>query len=509
MPIQKYPIGLQDFSEVIGRECVYVDKTKLVYDVVTRYKYNFLSRPRRFGKSLFLSTIHYLYQGKKELFKGLYIEDKWNFEEYPVIKISFSNIYYNVGLLENSLIQELLRIANTYEIKLNPREEIKTLFRDLIIGLNQQFQRKVVILIDEYDKPLIDFLDKENIHKAIENRAILKTFYSVLKDADPYLQLVFITGVSKFSQVSIFSDLNNLFDLTIQKDFNEICGLTQVELEKYFPEELKVYNKEDIKNWYNGYRWNADGTTLYNPFSILNFFAGHGEFRNYWYSTGTPTFLLKKSREERFYQLEMLTFDFDELQSFDIEKLQTIPILFQTGYLTIKEKDDISGNVVLDFRNKEVRLSYYRGLADQYIQSSCYSSSTILSQLIKSIKNENQEDFKNALNLAFAQIPYDLWQKENEHFYHAIVHLLFSLLGLHIQSEVHTKNGRADILIFYEAKIFCLEFKLDKSAEEAIQQIKSRGYLEQYQSSEKQLQLIGVNFSSSEKKVDKVIWETI
>lgn len=506
MPIQKYPIGLQDFSEVIGRECVYVDKTKLVHDVVTRYKYNFLSRPRRFGKSLFLSTIHYLYQGKKKLFKGLYIEDKWNFEEYPVIKISFSNIGYREIKLDAALNIELHSIASDYDLELT-FDKPSFLFKELIVGLEKKFNKPVVILIDEYDKPLIDFLDKENIHKAIKNRAILKTFYSVLKDADPYLQLVFITGVSKFSQVSIFSDLNNLFDLTIQKDFNEICGLTQVELEKYFPEELKVYSKEDIKNWYNGYRWNADGTTLYNPFSILNFFAGHGEFRNYWYSTGTPTFLLKKSREERFYQLEMLTFDFDELQSFDIEKLQTIPILFQTGYLTIKEKDDISGNVVLDFPNKEVRISYYRGLADQYIQSSCYSSSTILSQLIKSIKNENQEDFKNALNLAFAQIPYDLWQKENAHFYHAIVHLLFSLLGLHIQSEVHTKNGRADILIFYEAKIFCLEFKLDKSAEEAIEQIKSRGYLEQYHSSEKQLQLIGVNFSSANKKVEKIIWE--
>ncbi len=508
MSDKKLPIGLQDFKKIREGNYLYIDKTRQIESILSKEGSFFLSRPRRFGKSLFLSTLHYFFLGKKELFKGLYIEDKWDFQEYPVIKISFSNIGYREIPLEQAITKELHDIANNYELTL-PNEEPSILFKKLIVLLNKKFNKKVVVLIDEYDKPLIDYLDKENLHKAIENRGILKSFYSVLKDADPHLQLVFITGVSKFSQVSIFSDLNNLYDISMTTDYNEICGITQAELDANFEEELELYGREEVRRWYNGYRFYPNATTLYNPFSILNFFATGGDFRNFWYTTGTPTFLMKKSREEKFYQLENISVNPDELKNFDIERLRLIPVLYQTGYLTIKEKAGFMNNVFLDFPNQEVRESYYRGLADEYIQSQAYSPSGILDEILYAFQAKNSEDFQRSLNLAFAQIPYDLWQKENEHFYHAIVHLLFSLLGVYIQSEVHTKNGRADVVIHFQNNVYCLEFKLDRTAEAAIEQIKNRGYLEQYASTQQPLHLIGINFSSANKKVEKVIWETV
>lgn len=506
MSIQKYPIGHQDFAKIINEGFVYVDKTRFVHQLAERGGYYFLSRPRRFGKSLLISTFDYLFKGKKELFKGLYIEDKWVFEEYPIIKISFASLAYENNNLDNALKKTLLEISSSYGLQLDAEDPLKDLFDRLIKSLYEKFNKKVVVLIDEYDKPLIDYLQKENLHQALDNRSILKSFYSILKDADPYLKLVFITGVSKFSQVSIFSDLNNLYDLTMQADFNEICGISQVELEQYFPDELKKYDKEEIKKWYNGYRWHFSGDTLYNPFSILNFLVG-GDFRNFWYTTATPTFLMKKSRDEQFYRFDDIEIGLNDLQSFDIENIVTIPLLFQTGYLTIVGYDPIMKNVRLGFPNNEVKESYLTGLADMYIQPKALLSKSILDSLLKALRAHNAEGLERAINSAFAQIPYDLWQKENEHFYHAIVHLLFSLLGVYIHSEVHTQYGRADALIIFEENIYCLEFKLNKSAQEAINQIQKTGYLDKYKDSTKTIHAIGINFNSESKKVDGLIWQ--
>jgi hypothetical protein len=508
MSIQKYPIGLQDFSEVITRGCVYVDKTKFVHELISTHKYYFLSRPRRFGKSLFVSTLEYLFIGKNELFSNLYIADKWDFEEYPVIKISFANIGYREIDLGTAITGRLEQIADQYDLNLlSPSPSLQ--FKELIRLLNEKFQKNVVVLIDEYDKPLIDYLDPENLHKAIENRAILKSFYSILKDADPHLKLVFITGISKFSQVSIFSDLNNLNDISLDKAWNSVCGINQMELETNFVEELKLYNKEEIRNWYNGYRWDIEAESVYNPFSILNFFSKGGKFINFWYTTGTPTFLVEMCRRQKIYELTNTELTFIELNSFNIENLQLLPILFQTGYLTISGYDSILDIYQLDYPNVEVKSAYLHGLIEMYSYSKEPISSALLSQLLKSLKTHSKEDLTEALNKAFAHIPYDLWQKENEHFYHAIVHLLFSLLGVYIHSEVHTKRGRADAMVIFEEHIYCLEFKLDKSAKEAIDQIKTRGYLEQYTASPKTKHLIGINFSSAKKEVEEVIWEQV
>jgi hypothetical protein len=507
MSIQKYPIGHQDFEHIITQDFVYVDKTSYVFELANRGGYYFLSRPRRFGKSLLISTFDYLFRGNKELFAGLYIYDKWDFDEFPVIRLSFNTLAYENNNLNKTLLDSLDKIAILYNVALT-EISLKERFQELIYLLYASYNQKVVILIDEYDKPLIDYLEKENIAQAIQNRAILKTFYSVLKDADPYLKMVFITGISKFSQVSIFSDLNNLYDLTLRKDYNEICGISQIELEQNFKEELKIYDPEEIKQWYNGYKWDIDSQTVYNPFSLLNFFSD-GKFSNYWYTTGTPTFLMKKSRSEHFYEFEETTCSEIKLQSFDIEDIDLIPVLFQTGYLTLIGKEPILDDYILSFPNREVKQAYLEKLADTYIDSQKNPSKVILGNLLKAFRSKNKENFEQSINQAFAQIPYDLWQKENEQFYHAIVHLLFSLLGVYIHSEVHTKDGRADALIIFEDNVYCLEFKLDKSSQEAVQQIKERGYVNQYIGGNKPIHLIGINFSSEKKKVESLIWETL
>lgn len=507
MSIQKYPIGLQDFGEVRKNGYVYVDKTSHIHRLVTSYKYYFLSRPRRFGKSLLISTLECVFKGQKELFAGLDIEDKWTFETYPIIRISFSNIGYRTKGLLSALSDELVEISQYYGFSLSSKkEDIANVFDELIKSLYHKYNQQVVILIDEYDKPIIDYLEPDQIHLARENRGVMKTFYSILKDADPYLKMVFITGVSKFTQVSIFSDLNNLYDITLDQNYNEICGITQEELEGNFFRELLLYDQNKIKEWYNGYKWHIKGRTLYNPFSILNFFSKEGDYFNYWYTTGTPTFLIEKSKAERFYEMDEVKVSSFKLQSFDIETLETIPILFQTGYLTISGKDDILDDFYLTYPNKEVKQAYLERLTDHYIGAKNHASKSILDTLIKAFKTKDEDKLTQAINEAFAYIPYPLWQKENEHFYHAIIHLLFSLLGVYIHSEVHTKDGRADAIILFEEQVYCLEFKLDKTAEEAVQQVQDKGYLDAYRNKAKNVHIIGINFSSVNKKVEKLIW---
>lgn len=503
-----YPLGHQDFQKIIQNGYRYVDKTQFVFDLASRGGYYFLSRPRRFGKSLFINTLEALFLGKKELFKGLHIYDKWQFEAYPVIKISFSSIGYRTMGLNASISKALIDIAQNNGIEISvASDKIDKIFEELIQKLHAKYQKGVVVLIDEYDKPLVDYLDKDNLHKAKENRDVLKSFYSILKDADPHLKLVFITGVSKFSKVSIFSDLNNLTDLSLSPDFNEICGISQNELEQNFTEELKMYDKEEIRKWYNGYKWFIQGNTVYNPYSLLSFFVNKGQFQNFWYTTGTPTFLMKMCREQHLYEFDEIRLNFDELGNFDIENLKILPILFQTGYLTLVGEDPIFRNAKLSFPNNEVRESYLRNLADAYIDSPRLSAASILPDLLKALQTRNEDLMTRTINSAFANIPYDLWQRENEQYYHAIVHLLFSLLNVYIFSEVHTQNGRADAIIIHDKQIYCLEFKLNQSAEIALEQIKSRGYTERFQDKGFPIHHVGINFSSENKKVDGIRFE--
>lgn len=505
---RKYPVGIQDFSEVRTGGYVYVDKTHFVHQLINEGKFYFLSRPRRFGKSLFVSTLDYLFKGHRELFEGLFIADKWDWTQTnPIIKISFSNISHKDKGLKQAISDSLDETAKTYQISLKETSN-SAKFKELITNLAQQ-QGKVVVLIDEYDKPIIDYLGtgEAGIAKAMENRDVLKSFYSILKDADPFLKLVFITGVSKFSRVSIFSDLNNLSDLTIGASFSSICGIDQDELETYFQDELAVSDPQKIKKWYNGYSWGGTNK-VYNPFSLLCFFRTK-EFKNYWFETGTPTFLTNLSKQYQKYDFENTKIRAIQLSAYDIERLQIIPLMFQTGYLTIKNYIEEDGIYELDYPNEEVRQSYLEMLADSYTNSQAEPVAVLATEIRNALRIADMKKVESVFNTVFKSIPYEIWQRENEHYYHAIIHLTFRLLGIYVESQVQTADGRIDALVQLKDYVYCFEFKLDGSATEALQQIKDKGYLQPYLNQGKTCIGIGLNFSKETKKVEKLIWEVI
>ena len=504
--IQKYPVGIQDFSEVRTGGYVYVDKTPFIDMLVNQGKFYFLSRPRRFGKSLFVSTLDYLFQGKRELFEGLYIDKHWDWSKTnPVIKISFSNISHKEKGLKLAISDNLDAIADKYEITL--KENVNSgKFKELIETLSVKVG-KVVVLIDEYDKPIIDYLGTDT-EKAVENREILKSFYSILKDADPYLKMVFITGVSKFARVSIFSDLNNLTDLTTHNRFGGICGITQKELEENFKEELRVLDKEKVKKWYNGYSWDNQ-TNVYNPFSLLHFLEGGNIFKNYWFETGTPTFLINLSKKQEMFDFENTRVSALQLGAYDLENLNALPLMFQTGYLTIKDYDDETGIYVLDYPNQEVRASFMEVLVNNYTQNPFESGKILADNLRNVLKTCELDKLQSFLNSIFKSIPYEIWQRENEHFYHAIIHLTFRLLGIYVESQVQTSDGRIDAIVQMEKYVYAFEFKLNGNAQEALQQIKDKQYLQPYLHQGKSCFGIGVNFSKEDKKVEGIVWEEL
>ena len=502
--MRKYPVGIQDFSEVRKGGYVYVDKTMFIDKLFWHGKYYFLSRPRRFGKSLFLSTLDYLFQAKQDFFEGLYIYDKWDWTKTnPIIKISFSNIDHKGMGLMRAIEVELGKIATKYGIVLQSTT-IGATFRELIESLFA-LHGSVVVLIDEYDKPIIDYLGTDT-PKAVENRETLKAFYSILKDADPYLKLVFITGVSKFSRVSIFSDLNNLTDLTTDSGFAAICGISQAELERDFEEELRISDPEKIKKWYNGYSWGGN-VRVYNPFSLLHFFRGK-EFKNYWFETGTPTFLINLAKGQQLYDFEHVKMPLSALGAYDLDRLQIVPLMFQTGYLTIKhyiEEDDL---YELGYPNEEVRKSFLIFLADSYTNQN-EPNIVLATELRNALKVADLKKVESIINTVFKCIPYEIWQKENEHYYHAIIHLTFRLLGIYIESQVQTSDGRIDAIVQTPNYVYTFEFKLDGSASEALQQVKDKGYLVPYFHQGKKCIGIGLNFSIETKKVQELLWEEI
>jgi hypothetical protein len=506
---QRYPVGIQDFSEIRTGGYVYVDKTQFIDMLVSQSKFYFLSRPRRFGKSLFVSTLDYLFKGRKELFEGLYIYDKWDWTQAsPIIKVLFSSISHKEKGLYKAINDSLNETAKQYGISFEETTN-SAKFKELIEKLSEKYG-KVVVLIDEYDKPIIDYLgtNEAGMAKALENRDILKSFYSILKDADPFLKLVFITGVSKFSKVSIFSDLNNLRELSLEDSFYGICGITQTELETYFENELIIFDQNKIKKWYNGYHWGL-GESVYNPFSVLNFFISNGQFKNYWFVSGTPTFLINLSKKYQRYDFESIKIPEIQLSAYDIEHLQIIPLMFQTGYLTIKNYIEDDSIYELGYPNEEVRQSYLGMLADSYTHSQDEPVVVLATEMRDALKIANLDKVERIFNTVFKSIPYEIWQKENEHYYHAIIHLTFRLLGIYVESQVQTSDGRIDAIVQLKEYVYAFEFKLGGSATKALQQIKERGYLVPYQNQGKTCIGIGLNFSKKLKKVQQLLWEEI
>ena len=498
----KYPIGIQDFRKLREDGYVYVDKTRQIQTVLDGGSVFFLSRPRRFGKSLLLSTINELYGGDRSLFRGLHAENNWNFKQRqrPVIWVSLAGLAYQQKGVTQALTEEVERLAATFGLTLTGTS-LQAKFSELIRTVGGE--QRVVLLIDEYDKPIIDYLD--DVPQAERNRDELKQFYSVIKGSDPFLELVFITGVSAFSKVSIFSDLNNLNDITLAHFANDLVGISQAELERTFQELLPTLDLPGIKKWYNGYRWGGK-TTLYNPFSLLSYLERR-QLDNFWFATGTPTFLIKEMYKRKLYQVKDRVATGLDLTSFDITRIKPLTVLFQTGYLTVTEYVEEDRVYWLDYPNLEVRQAFDKLLLEAYLH---YPEDNLLARILRLRNALRAGDFDTVvalLNASLADLPAHLWPGQTEHFYHAIVHLTFSLLGTYIRSEVNSARGRCDAIVETDTAVYAIEFKRDRSAETAIEQIADKAYLAPYADDPKLCYAVGINFDSATKRIEE--WKVV
>ena len=504
--MKKLPIGIQSFVEIRTENYYYVDKTPFVKRLVDEGKYYFLSRPRRFGKSLFLDTLRQAFLGKEELFQGLFLQKHWDWSvKHPVIYISFgAGVIRSVEELVETSFYILKRHAEDYHLELTEKLPNKR-FEELIYKLYRQTGQKVVVLIDEYDKPILDNIHRREV--AIDIREELKNFYSVLKDADPYLKLAFITGVSKFSKVSLFSGLNNLEDLTLHPQYATICGYTEEELETVFADRLKNFNLEEIRRWYNGY--NFLGPPLYNPFDILLFLKS-GLFRPYWFETGTPTFLIKLLYEKRFFipNLEKLEVGESLIASFDVDYIEPEPLLFQTGYLTIKDVKHRGPRTtyLLSYPNLEVKISFNDHLLNWYTKVPA-EKERILDRVYDALEKNDLEGLKMAFEGFFASIPHDWYRKSEIHryegYYASIFYAYFSALGLDVKVEEATSQGRLDMAVRFGRRCYLFEFKVVELEPEgkALDQLKAKGYHQKYLPSCEEIWLVGVEFSRKEKNI--------
>jgi hypothetical protein len=508
--MKNLPIGLQTLVEIRAKNAIYVDKTRLIHQMLTRGKYYFLSRPRRFGKSLLVSTLKELFLGNKALFEGLWIHDKWDWSKTnPVIHISFDAVSYTEMSLTEGLKIELNKQAKAVGISL-VSTDLKGQFKELIETLFAQYG-KVVVLIDEYDKPLIDYLEEEKIEQAKANRVILRDFYSILKNADTFLELVFITGISKFAKVSLFSHLNNLTDITLNKRYAALTGYTQEELEFYFDEHIESCREslemtreellEQMKIWYDGYTWDGK-TEVYNPFGTLNFLEDQF-FKNHWFSTGSPDFLIEQMRKFDRFNVENSVVTSKILDKYDIENLALIPLMFQTGYLTVKKADARTGEYVLDYPNKEVRESMYEFLIDDIVKNpSRVHTGMTIQDLNRAFVSKNLNQVHKILNSLLADLPDETYKNQTEGLYHGLIHLVFSYLGLFVNSEVHSSEGQADAVVQTLTDIYIFEFKFNKTAEEAVTQIYTNHYANKYHATNKPITGIGVNFNADMRQID-------
>jgi hypothetical protein len=506
--MKKLPIGISDFRELIEGNYIYVDKTEYIYKLINQGKYYFLSRPRRFGKSLLLSAIRYLFQGHKDLFKDLYIYDKWNWNEtYPILRIDLSHLSItNEKEFEDQMELLLKEIGKEYKYNYQKKYKANGNLHLLIKKCYQNHNKKVVILIDEYDKVILDNI--ENKEKAEKIREKLKGFYSTLKGLDEYIKFVFITGVSKFSKVSLFSGLNQLEDISLNKDFGNICGYTQNELESYFNDYLKDLNLDEIKEWYNGYYFLQD--KLYNPFDIL-LYLKNKTFRNYWYETGKTEFLFKllKNKNYELPYLNKLYYTSDILDKFDLEYISIEALMFQTGYLTIKEVKQVQSEemYILNYPNKEVQQSFNRDLLF-YITQSYHIDKTYNLKL--ALINQNILLFENQLEIFFNSISCHILK--NEYVYQAAIYGLIYSTGFNIILEDTTSKGRIDLTIIVNNSIvYIIEFKVIENTQDkgkALNQILQKEYYKKYLNYDK-IYIIGIEFNKKHKQISNFEYKNI
>jgi hypothetical protein len=504
MQLQKLSTGEQDFASLIKTDKIYVDKTSFLFQLLLEgAKFIFLSRPRRFGKSLLVSTLKQIFLGNKQHFKGLFIEDKLEWKTYPVIHFDFSLIRFKEEGLIKSVHFRLDQIASSYQIDLQ-RDSIGGKFEELIYKLKEKTGENVVILIDEYDKPITEYLEFGK--EAVEQRDILRSFYGIIKGSSEYIHFFFLTGISRFSKMSIFSELNNLTDLSFSEKYHNLCGYTKEELEKYFPAHIQAvadrrgltYEQtwEEMKLWYNGYSW--DGVQkVYNPFSILQF-LGSQQFDNYWFQSGTPKFLIQLLKPQLRYELRNIQVDMGTFNAYDITNLNIETLLFQTGYLTVREITKF-GKFILEYPNKEVSQSMMQYLLIDYSQNA--RGSAISTNLIEAIEANDLEKFIETINTLFASIPAEIFIQHKESYFHSILYLAVKLCGFYVQAEVRQSKGRIDALLKHQNRMYLFECKLDGSAESAIEQIKEKGYANAYLNQGLEIYLLGINFSSQTKEV--------
>ncbi|PRM88645.1 ATP-binding protein [Aliarcobacter cryaerophilus] len=510
MQLKKLPIGIQTFSKIREDNYIYVDKTDIAYDLIEKYQYVFLSRPRRFGKSLFVDTLRNIFEGNKEYFKDLAILDKWNWDKkHPVIRIDFSDgTYRNLDELTDKLEQNIDLNSERLGVKCRYDSRDLRSFGDLIQKTYEKYNQKVVILVDEYDKPILDNITGTELAKDI--REVLSGVYGSIKTNDEFIQFAFITGVSKFAKTSIFSGLNNIVDISLKPDFGDICGYTQNDLETVFKDHLEGANMPMVKEWYNGYNFLC--SPMYNPFDILQFIGNNFSFKNYWFESGTPSFLIKLLQSQNYHLPELSDLSMSEslLDSFDIQNLSFETILYQSGYLTIdRVSNQPRGGLLYHLRipNKEVRQSLSDHIIEQVLKQS--KDTAFQNDLYVAFDNKDFQSIKNTFHSIFASIPYNNYTKNHiqnyEGFYASVVFVFLQSMGFHIIGEDVTNKGRIDLTIKLPNAIFILEFKVDGT--DALDQIKKNNYAQKYLNENKPIYLVGIEFSSSEKNISKFEWE--
>ena len=512
---KKLPIGIQTFSEIRSEGYYYADKTAFCLKLAEQGKYYFLSRPRRFGKSLLIDTLGELFSGNQALFTGLYVEDKWDWSiNYPVIRISFGG-----GIIESrcdltNKIQEQLRI-NQEQLHIACQDESTSVcFAELIRFTHEKTGQRVVILVDEYDKPILDNLLKPDVAKEIRDG--LRNFYSVIKDCDAHIKFAMLTGVSKFSKVSLFSGLNNLRDITISSEFSSICGYTDEDINTVFAPELEGLDRDQIRRWYNGYNWT--GTSVYNPFDVLLLFQER-QFKAHWFETGSPTFLIDLLAQRGFFtpDLAQRQTSLELLSAFDVEKISSEALLFQTGYLTISRLEEPLPNYwiyVLGYPNHEVETSLNAALLGAFGLDEQKALHNRLS-LLKQLKSNDFGQMQTLFTAFFASIPHD-WYRNNpiaqyEGYYASVFYSYFAALGLDIILEDTTNQGRIDMTVNFNQQVYLFEFKVVELVPQgkALQQLQDRGYADKYRSLGQPIHLIGVEFSKENRSVVGFEWLSI
>ncbi len=507
MTKRRLPIGIQTFRKIQEENCYYVDKTAYIRELLDDGTHFFLSRPRRFGKSLFLDTLKELFEGNEPLFEGLHIHDHWDWQvRYPVLRLDFGSGNFNESeILHKEVMAQLDAVEKETGVE-SHYDTASARFRHIIQMLHSQAGQRVVVLVDEYDKPILDVLDEPEVARA--NRDFLRGLYSTIKSSDAHIKFTFLTGVSKFSKVRLFSGLNNLTDITIDPQYSAICGYTEEDLDTVFAPELPGLDRDEVRDWYNGYSWRGE-EKVYNPFDILLLFRRHS-FEAYWFETGTPTFLIETLFKRRVSSLKLdeMMGGSDLLSTFDVDEIATEALLFQTGYLTITSEENLGGESLyrLGYPNREVRQSLNRSLLRYLVKDSSGQMANSV-QLYRLLEANDFEGLKTLFHAFFASIPYE-WYTNNdianfEGYYASVFYSYFAGLGLNITVEDSSSHGRVDMAVHFNDNIYLFEFKVVELASDgaAMAQLQAKGYADKYRSLDQPIYLIAVEFSKNTRNI--------